>query len=182
MADVALSAKMSNEELLSSIDSALKSSETKFTTFATDVNSILNGIGKNMGSNISTNFGAQIDQMKAKVLELQNTVARMGSTTTSTRPASSASVNVNDYNGTIVGDLQKQDSELLKLNEHYRQLEINSKSAANAQRNALKMDVSVATKLPTNNSDEANEKLRRLQELKNRIASSPTKLLNPAEI
>src|SRR5574344_2173851 len=98
MADVVLSAKMSDGELLSSIDSTLKSSETKFTTFATNVNSILNGIGKNMGSNISTNFGAQIDQMKAKVLELQNTVASISPTATPTKTASSTPVNVNDYN------------------------------------------------------------------------------------
>ena len=49
---------------------------------------------------------------------------------------------------------------------NYIQLELNAKNAANAQRSALKMDISVATKLPTNNLDEANEKLRRLQELK----------------
>jgi hypothetical protein len=85
--------------------------------------------------------------------------------------------------------LQNQDFELLQLNEHYKQLEISSKralqaqtKALNEQRNAMKMDISTASKMPTNNLDEVNAKLKRLQDIKAKISSSVSPLLNPAEI
>ena len=78
--------------------------------------------------------------------------------------------------------LNSQDLELVRLNEHYKKLELSSKSAQSAQQKSIKSDISVATKMPTNNLDEANEKLNKLQELRKRISNNKTPLLSPSEI
>ncbi|MFA6875681.1 MAG: hypothetical protein WCQ87_03505 [Parabacteroides sp.] len=75
--DVILSAKMSDEELLASIDSTVKLGETKFSDFAVKINEILGNVGANVGNQISANFNSQIETMSAKIKELQ---AQMGST------------------------------------------------------------------------------------------------------
>lgn len=231
MADVVLSAKMSDDELLASIDATLKSSEKKFENFAGNINSLLGNIGSNVGQNISSGFNNQIDSMKLKIEELQEKIRSAGTTTVSsgTTATPKASVNMNDYNSGIVSgmqqqdfellqlnehykqleasskrafdtqknaskeqgsdNIQKQDFELIQLNEHYKQLEINSRKAAQAQatlfkeqRSAMTSQLSVVSKMPTNNIEEINEKLRRLQQIKNSISSSTAPLLNPSEI
>ena len=44
------------------------------------------------------------------------------------------------------------------------------------------MDLSTALKMPTNDIDEVNAKLKRLQDIKSKISSSQRPLLNPSEI
>ena len=84
---------------------------------------------------------------------------------------------------------QTQNFELVQLNEYYKQLEVSSKRAAeaqarlfNAQRSTAKMDLSTALKMPTNDIDEVNAKLKRLQDIKSKVSSSQRPLLNPSEI
>ena len=232
MNDVVLDAQMSDEELLKSIDSALNKGEAKFNDFVAGINTKLNAIGANSMQGMSANFSSQIDAMISKTKELneQLNIASKGSTkVTGVSTSTQSTINVNDYQSAISGGFQRQDFELLQLNEHYReleasskrafdtqkeglkeqgsgnfqnqdfelvqlnehykQLEISSKRAAAAQatlfkeqRGSLTSDVSTVSRMPTNNIDEVNEKLKRLQDLRNRISASTIPLLNPAEI
>src|SRR5574344_1363431 len=185
MDDVIISAQMSDSELLSSIDQTLKRSETKFNEFAKQINTTLGTIGTNIGQSMANSFNGQMDSMIAKVRELSAQMDKVGGKQIG---AGATSLNINDYNN-VIGGLQNQDFELLQLNEHYKQLESSSKialqaqtKALNEQRNAMKMDISTASKMPTNNLDEVNAKLKRLQDIKAKISSSVSPLLNPAEI
>ena len=69
--NVVISAKMTDEELLKSIDATLNRSEAKFTQFATDINATLGKIGEGFGKGMSTNFNAQVDAMSNKIKELE---------------------------------------------------------------------------------------------------------------
>src|SRR5574344_554747 len=184
MADVVLDARMSNEELLGSIDKVLGNMEKKFDASVNNINAKLATIGSNLGQLLMSNLNSQLDSAEKKLDELQNKANRSGSSSSSTK-----SININDNNNAIINGFQKQDFELVQLNEHYRQLEISSKRAAeaqskifNRQRADAKMDLSSALKMPTNDIDEVNAKLKRLQDIKSKISSSQRPLLNPSEI
>ncbi|MFA6728473.1 MAG: hypothetical protein WCS17_09715, partial [Prevotella sp.] len=172
MNDVVLDAKMSNEELLNSIDNALgaNGAEKKFNDFVTAMNTKLGTIGSGIGNTMSANFNSQLDAMIAKTKELNAQLSTVGTSKTASVSNTSVSstpatpiINVNDYNSSITNGFKQQDSELVKLNEHYRELEKSSRLAFAAQSSGLKMDLSSAMKMPTNNLDEANEKLERLR-------------------
>ena len=189
MNDVVLDAQMSDQELLKSIDSALNKSEIKFNSFIETVNSRLESIGVNAMQGLSANFNSQIDTMISKTKELNEQINTVSKVPVSNSISSGSVINVNDYHTAMSSEIQQQDFELLQLNAHYKQLEISSRRAAEAQaesvnkaRSALKMDISTVSKMPTNNINDINNKLNKLQELKNRISSNTTPLLNPAGI
>ena len=69
MDDVIISAQMSDDELLNSIDQTLKRSEQKFNEFAQQINNTLGSIGTNMGQSMANTFNGQMDSIIAKVTE-----------------------------------------------------------------------------------------------------------------
>ena len=75
MEDVVLDAKLDDLDLLASIDSTLKRSETKFDDFANNINTILGNIGSNVGNKMSDSFSSQIDAMSAKVKVLEEQIS-----------------------------------------------------------------------------------------------------------
>ena len=97
MADTILSAQMSDSELFSSIDKELGKCETRFGTFASNVNKTLDGINVNLGQGLAKNFGSQIDAMSQKIKELETQAKsiKVGSNNQSTSPTT---LNVNDLN------------------------------------------------------------------------------------
>ena len=97
MADTILSAQMSDSELFSSIDKELGKCETRFGTFASNVNKTLDGINVNLGQGLAKNFGSQIDAMSQKIKELETQAKsiKIGSNNQSTAPTT---LNVNDLN------------------------------------------------------------------------------------
>ena len=184
MADVVLDARMSNSELLKSIETVLNKAGERLNIFVNTTNKKLNNIGSNLGQGFMSGFNSQLNSAEKKLDELQNKANRSGSSSSSTK-----SININDNNNAIINGFQTQDFELVQLNEHYRQLEISSKRAAeaqakifNRQRADAKMDLSSSLKMPTNDIDEVNAKLKRLQDIKSKISSSQRPLLNPSEI
>jgi tetrahydromethanopterin S-methyltransferase subunit G len=184
MADVVLDARMSNKELLKSIETVLNKAGERFNQFVSATDTKLNRIGSNLGQGLMSGFNSQLNSAEKKLDELQNKANRSGSSSSSTK-----SININDNNNAIINGFQTQDFELLQLNEHYRQLEVSSKRAAeaqskifNRQRADAKMDLSSALKMPTNDIDEVNAKLKRLQDIKSKISYSQRPLLNPSEI
>ena len=186
MDDVIISAQMSDDELLNSIDQTLKRSEQKFNEFAQQINNTLGSIGTNIGQSMANSFNGQMDSMIAKVRELSAQMDKVGSKNIGSE---TSSLNINDYNNFSVSGSENQRANLSLLNQEYEKLELSAKKAQAAQdklfreqRNVMKMDISTAVKMPTNNLDEVTAKLKKLQEIKARISSSTTPLLNPAEI
>ena len=78
MEDVVLDAKLDDIDLLASIDSTLKRSETKFADFAENINTVLWDIGSNVGNKISDSFNGQIDAMSAKIKVLEGQINSLG--------------------------------------------------------------------------------------------------------
>lgn len=74
MADVVLSAKLSDSELLKSINDTLKTAEVRFNDFTNKVNTQLNGIGKGMGVSLNQ----QIDSIESRLALLGNKVGNVG--------------------------------------------------------------------------------------------------------
>jgi prefoldin subunit 5 len=102
MADTVLSAQMTEGELYDSIDKELSKGEKRFESFVTNVNNTLGSINANFGDSITKNFNGQIDNMSAKIKQLEiqlnsltGAKTNISSPTTSTSKASSV-VNVND--------------------------------------------------------------------------------------
>ena len=82
MADVVLDARMSNEELLGSIDKVLGNIEKKFDASVNNINAKLGTIGSNLGQGLMSNFNSQIDAMSAKIKVLTDQMSTVGSKST----------------------------------------------------------------------------------------------------
>lgn len=80
MADVVLSAKLSDSELLKSINDTLKTAEVRFNDFTNKVNTQLNGIGKGMGVSLNQ----QIDSIESRLALLGSKVGNVSSSSTIT--------------------------------------------------------------------------------------------------
>ena len=102
MADTVLSAQMTEGELYNSIDKELSKGEKRFDSFVTNVNKTLGSINANFGDSLTKNFNSQIDNMSAKIKQLEiqlnsltGAKTNISSPTTSTSKATPV-VNVND--------------------------------------------------------------------------------------
>jgi hypothetical protein len=96
MADVVLDARMSNEELLGSIDKVLGNMEKKFDASVNNINAKLATIGSNLGQGFMSGFNSQLNSAEKKLDELQNKANRSSSSSSSTK-----SININDNNREI---------------------------------------------------------------------------------
>ena len=111
MADVILSAKMSNTELLKSINATLKTAELKFDDFSKRIDTKMSGIGGKMASALTT----QIDSIEKKINGLGNKVKNIGDS------KSSISINVNNLESAnkevknLVSNLEKAARESAKI-------------------------------------------------------------------
>ena len=109
MEDVVLDAKLDDIDLLASIDSTLKRSETKFDDFANNINTILGNIGSNVGNKMSDSFSGQIDAMSAKIKVLEEQISSLGTVSPNIKTNDkSVSINMNDYNSMLMDDLPLQ--------------------------------------------------------------------------
>ena len=176
MADVVLNARMSNEELLGSIDKVLGNIEKKFDASVNNINAKLGTIGSNLGQGLMSNFNSQIDAMSAKMKSLTDQMSTVGSK--STTSSGKQSININDYNNAMVSGFQTQDFELLQLNEHYRQLEISSKRAFESQKQSIKEQNSNGFQTQNFELVQLNEYYKQLEISSKRAAEAQARLFN----
>lgn len=97
MADVVLSAKMSDSELLKSIETTLNKSEAKFNSFADNANKKLNSIGAGLGANIASTLDKQLNSIDQRLNAINSKAASI-----SMGGSSSVVLKVDDFqNATI---------------------------------------------------------------------------------
>lgn len=108
--DVAISASMTDKDLLSSIDQTLKKVEKRFTDSTTKLENSLSGIetvakeiGANIGKGLSKGFDDQIKGMEEKIRKLQSDLVEAGKsaskgTTPTATAASTPGLDVNALN------------------------------------------------------------------------------------
>ena len=102
MADTVLSAQMTEGELYDSIDKELSKGEKRFDSFVTNVNKTLGSINANFGDSLTKNFNSQIDNMSAKIKQLEIQLNSLTGNKNNIKPITQDSnknapvVNVND--------------------------------------------------------------------------------------
>lgn len=120
MADVVLSAKLSDSELLKSINDTLKTAEVRFNDFTTKVNTQLNGIGKG--------FGASLNQ---QIKGIESNLELLGSKVGSVGGKSSITLNVNNLQSAnqqikdIANNLERAALASEKVNKSFSSSNIN---------------------------------------------------------
>ena len=118
---------------------------------------------------------------KIKDLETQAKSIKIGSNNQSTAPTTLNVNDLNNYSASISRRTYSKDEqsfELVRLNAYFKSLENSSKRAADN----IKMELSTASRMPTNNIDEITAKLNRLGQIKNSISSNGKPLLDSNQI
>jgi hypothetical protein len=96
MADVVLDARMSNSELLKSIETVLNKAGERFNIFVNTTNKKLNNIGSNLGQGFMSGFNSQLNAMDLKMKELESQSKGTSGTT------SISSININDLQTAVI--------------------------------------------------------------------------------
>src|SRR5574344_1091111 len=137
MADVVLSAKMSDSELLKSIETTLNKSEAKFNSFADNANKKLNSIGAGLGNSIASNLNAQLNSVEQRLNAISTKTANM------TTGNSNITLNVNDFQAAsthakeMAQALKESAKESKKLNTNLQRSDLVDAKNQTAQRRIL---------------------------------------------
>ena len=196
MGDVVLSAKMSDEELLKSINEAITEGENKFETFTKNINAKLATIGTTLGTNIGSNLTSQLNAVSEKIKAIEAQTKSVSTGKSSSTTTASPSININDYNNTLANDqsieklkqmqsevaayrmsLKTSSAELKTVNNLYDSIVVKIRQATSAQD---KMNLGKAYNMPTNNLDQVESKLQELRRLQQSLNSNP--ILNSADM